>query len=44
MSDLINLTTQDRILTIQMNRPDKKECPDPGHVHHHGRGHAGRAG
>lgn len=26
MSDLINLTTQDRILTIQMNRPDKKNA------------------
>ena len=26
MSNLINLTTQDRILTIQMNRPDKKNA------------------
>jgi len=26
MSDLINLTTQDGILTIQMNRPDKKNA------------------
>ena len=26
MSDLINLATQDRILTIQMNRPDKKNA------------------
>ena len=26
MSNLINLTTQDRILTMQMNRPDKKNA------------------